>query len=119
MKRHDTTPAYPARWPFLAYDDEDCDLVRIPTPGELQDAMVAAEDLKGAAKVEAQLGAVVMLAWRSRFYVLESDEPRATYRELHDAGWTMDRIASLAAFVTDQFRASTTTDADVEKAEAF
>lgn len=119
MKTHDTPPAYPARWPYIAYDDDACDLVRVPTPGELQDAMEPTEELTGAARLEAQLGAVVLLAWRSRLHALEGETPREVYRELHDAGWTMDRIASLASFVTDAFKASTTTEEDVKEAEAF
>ncbi len=119
MKTIDTPPAHPERWPYVRTDDPDCDWIRIPTPGEMQDALEAAGEIAGAAKVEAQLGAVILVSWRSHRMALEETTPRGVYRELHDAGWRTERIATLASAVTDAFRDSQTTEEDVKAAEDF
>jgi hypothetical protein len=119
MKPHETLPAIPARWPYVRTSDPDCDVIRVPTPGEMQDALADSESMTGAAKVEHQLGAVLLVAWRSTRYALEADTPRGVYLELHDAGWRTERIATLASAVTDAFKESQTTEDDVQAAEDF
>jgi len=122
MKKISETSAIPSHstaWPYVKIDDETCDWVRIPTPGEVQDALSAADEFTGAARVEAQLGATIALGWRSHLYTLEADTPRGVYRELHDAGLKLEAIVSIASKITDLFRESTTTDAEVEAAADF
>ena len=118
MQPHTTAPP-PDRWPFLRASDETCDWIRIPTPGEMQDALTGSESLTGAAKVEYQLGAFIMLAWRSTRCSLEATEARGVYRELHEAGWRIERISELATAIMDAFKTAHTSEADVQAAEGF
>ena len=119
MKKIDTPPRHPERWPYVRHSDETCDWIRVPTPGEVADALAVPDGVSGAAAQEYQLGAIVLLGWKSHQSALESTEARAVYRELHDAGWRIERIAELANAITDAFKQSHTTDADVEEAADF
>ena len=118
MQPHTTAPP-PDRWPFLRAPDESCDWIRIPTPGEMQDALAGGDGLTGAAKVEYQLGAFILIAWRSTVFALEATEPRAVYRELHEAGWRIERISDLATVIMEAFKQAHTSEEQVEAAEAF
>ena len=121
MLKLDTPPVHPERWPYVRIDHDLCGWIRVPTSGEVLDALAPAEDpaLSAAAKVEVQLGATVALGWMSHQWALESTDPREVFKELHEAGQTLEQIASLAMLITDAYTASITTEAQVKEATDF
>lgn len=119
MRKIDTPPSHPHRYPYVQIDNELCDWIRVPTIGEMHDALQLAEAFDGGAKVEVQMGATIRLGWRSHQFELEATEPRAVYRELHEHGCTVDEIATIAAAITDLFSKGVITEAEVQDEEDF
>lgn len=120
MKKIDTPPSHPERWPFVQYPDHPGLWVRIPTPGQGAAAMLGHQDIENATvQGEAICGSLILISWRSHTHALEATDGPGCYAELHDAGWRPERITALANFIAAELRGNTTTEADVEEAAGF
>ena len=103
MKTLDAPPRHPERFPYVRIDHDLCDWIRVPTPGELQDALARAEERTGARKAEAISGEIVALCWRDHRRALESDTGAGAFVELYEAGHSMAEIVDLASAMQAAF----------------
>lgn len=120
MKTLEEPPRHPERFPYVRIDHPLCDWMRVPTPGEIQDAVAQASECSGARQTESIAGAVIRLCWRDHRRELESGDAQAVFVEMHEAGHKSDEIYELADVMQKQFRKEHgITDEAIKKARDF